>query len=214
MASKLVDNDTTASLRSTALQKPNPESAKTATHSTPYLNVYFQHRGLFTPTYVFTVGLRENKEREIPYKLFDSNDPIELLSSRPVPAIWRDDMTAYISGTRWGEYKAKPIGYMVYQKIFDLPGVAYSTDYYPRSYLGKGPAKKLPYFIEAIVTNHLKVLGFTRMDVGCASPRRLKQLELAGIRKEELYRGTPAISIDLWLKSMGRGIRMAQEGKF
>ena len=106
-----------------------------------------------------------------------------------------------------------PVGYMTYLRMEAGPlGLALSNDYSPRHYLGYKLASKLPYFMEAVATQHLKTLGFTHVSAGIASPKRRQQLELVGLSVNRKIGGK--IEVDEWLRGLGRGIRMAQEKSF
>jgi hypothetical protein len=135
-----------------------------------------------------------------PKKSFDN---INLIALKRVPERWQPNLNEHFanySATRIYPSKVGTINYRIPPTNSGL--IAYSVYYYPCRSLETGAARKLPYFIEAITTHHIKTTGISHISTS-EGPEvvRIKQLEKVNLPVNE------PVPIDRWLMGMGRGIR-------
>jgi hypothetical protein len=140
---------------------------------------------------------------------------LNFVSLKPVPMMWREDLQEYLSKAvektgGWINRSMAEVGYITYvRQDYQGTNVAICYHYYPRNHLGRHFARRFPYFMEAISTNHMKYCGSTHVFasslVSVKRERQLGDVELSTTRN---------VAIDEWLKGMGRGIKMAKEGSF
>lgn len=130
---------------------------------------------------------------------FGPNRPVKI---KRIPNVWESELYGYYM--KYGAFREKSLGWIEYKILQnDHSKTAITDGYWPRKWLGIGVARKLPYFIEAITTQDLRLnKGITHIST-TNSPdhtreEQLKQVELP-INKQ--------VEIREWLSGLGRGIR-------
>lgn len=169
-------------------------------HSALYIGVSRKDRGRWT------IGNADIRDARFDLWL-GSKEALEeralgLIEIRRVNKIWLSDLETHFINTNFaGTAAVGCINYRIEIRP-DNTAVVDRGPYNPRKFLGKKLAKKIPYFIEAVVIHYLKKMGVKSLGTSdMVSIKRESQLSECGLDPYGVTR------IDVWLKGLGKGIR-------
>jgi hypothetical protein len=156
------------------------------------------------------VGTAEKFKPTMPPGMHSFGRSSARVSVEKIPDFWVPDLHEYLTSSSQQNANPKPLGYITYSfHLREGLKLASADYYYPRFHIGGARARKLPYFMEAMITLHMKTEGFTHISSGTTAN---------GLRTNQLYKvGLPIrkwVPIDQWLSSMLRGIEMTSQQAF
>ena len=128
-----------------------------------------------------------------------------LVALKKIPKIWEADMEMHMAHNPLEGSQTAPVGYIDYCLSGGVRrNKAVACEYFPREWIGKGVAKGITYYLEAIATSHLQERGVDIINSSSRlKPERIRQLERVGLR------GKADTEIGRWLKAMGHGLSLA-----